>query len=270
MDGYRPDTYGTSFADVYDEWFGDVSDAAATVARVTALVPGARVLELGVGTGRLALPLAAAGCEVWGIDASPAMLGRLRAKPSGDAIHLVVGDLADIDDLLPRDLTVDVVLCAFNTLFNLPDESAQAACLVGAARRLRPGGWLLLEAVAPPTDAPVDDIGIRSIELDRVVLTVARHDADTQRITGHHVELTESGGVRLRPWLVRYLTVDQCDRLAGRAGLTLATRWADWTGAPFDPAAGRHVSCYRPGTGVPDGSAHRSPHGAPGESPPVA
>ncbi|HEX8804487.1 MAG TPA: class I SAM-dependent methyltransferase, partial [Acidimicrobiales bacterium] len=94
MEGYGPSTYGDRFADVYDDWYADVSDAEATVARVAALAaaagaPAGPVLELGAGSGRLAVPLAAAGLDTWALDASTAMLDRLRAKPGGDRVHVV-------------------------------------------------------------------------------------------------------------------------------------------------------------------------------------
>ena len=95
MDGYGPSTYGDRFADVYDDWYADVSDVDATVGRVAALAgPGGRVLELGAGSGRLAVPLAARGLDVWAVDASPAMLDRLRARPGGDR-----GRTPSLDDM---------------------------------------------------------------------------------------------------------------------------------------------------------------------------
>src|SRR5262245_2054649 len=137
MEGYGPSTYGDRFADVYDEWYPDVSDAAATVARVAALAGGGGpagvsgvsggagpVLELGAGSGRLAVPLADLGLDVWALDASAAMLDRLAAKPGGDRVHAVVGDMADLDLGPEAPAAFAVVLCAFNTLFNLTDVAA--------------------------------------------------------------------------------------------------------------------------------------------------
>src|SRR5262245_41087141 len=117
MDGYEASTYGDGFADVYDDWYGNVSDVDATVAGVASLAAargGDRVLELGVGTGRLALPLAARGLLVTGIDASPAMLDRLLAKPGAARVEAVLGDMAE----LPVPGRYTVVFAAFNTFFN--------------------------------------------------------------------------------------------------------------------------------------------------------
>jgi SAM-dependent methyltransferase len=169
VDGYRPSTYGDRFADVYDDWYHDVSDVDATVERVAALAGprGGRVLELGAGSGRLAVPLAGAGLDVWAVDASAAMLERLRAKPGGEAVHTVVDDMAE---LAAPELAAPgpdggagfaVALCAFNTLFNLTDTPAQARCLGRVAELLAPGGRLLVEAFVPPPsgEGEADDAG---------------------------------------------------------------------------------------------------------------
>ena len=146
MEGYRSSTYGDRFADVYDDWYHDVSDVDATVARVAALATprGGRVLELGAGSGRLAIPLADRDLEVWAVDASAAMVERLRAKPGAEAVHAVVGDMAEL--ALPGAPPFAVVLCAFNTFFNLTTAEAQQRCLARVADALAPGGSLVLEA----------------------------------------------------------------------------------------------------------------------------
>lgn len=263
MDGYGPSTYGDAFADVYDDWYAQVTDTTACVATVAELareVPGVGpVLELGIGTGRLALPLAGLGLDVRGIDASDAMLERLAAKqgshraPGREAPVLAArGDFAapfvpvrDDESAAPAPR---LVLCAYNTLFNLSDLDAQRRCLTGVARLLAPGGRFVVEAFVPPggapTDQPDDVVRVRHLTADAVVLTASVHDPEAQRIEGHHVELRASG-TRLRPWSVRYLTVGQLDREADAAGLDLEHRWAGWDGAPFDERARDHVSVYR-------------------------
>jgi SAM-dependent methyltransferase len=251
MDGYDAGSYGRGFADVYDDWYGDVSDVEATVEGVVALAtdgagaPGA-VLELGVGTGRLALPLAARGLPVVGVDASAEMLERLRAKPGSDAVTAVLGDMARLDEL-PVGGPFAVAFAAFNTFFNLTTRAAQQSCLRGVAACLAPGGRLAIEAFVPPEPGLATDSVVtpREITADRVVLTVAKRDHETQTIAGQHIELTEAGGVRLRPWLVRYAAPRELDELAAEAGLELERRTADWRGAPFDDASTAHVSLYR-------------------------
>jgi len=253
MEGYDAATYGDRFAEVYDDWYDDPEGTAACVAGVVALAaevgpaaggPGggrASVLELGVGTGRLALPLAAAGLGVTGLDASAAMLERMAAKPGADEVQAVTGDMAGP---LP-DGPFDVVVVARNTFFNLTTEAAQAACLAEVARVLAPGGRFVVEAFVPAEEAgPTSSVEVRSITADRVLLFVDRHDPDAGEAWSSFVDITASG-VRFRPCHVRYLRPDALDALAAAAGLALDRRHADWTGAPFDADSPQHVSTYR-------------------------
>ena len=150
VEGYDAGTYGDRFADVYDDWYGDVTDAAACCAHLAALVErvgGGPALELGVGSGRLALPLAALGVEVHGIDASTAMVDRLRAKPGGSAIAVTIGDMRALELLDPPPFAL--VFVAFNTFFNLGDEESQAHCLDRVATLLGPRGRFVLEGFVP-------------------------------------------------------------------------------------------------------------------------
>jgi SAM-dependent methyltransferase len=252
VEGYEADAYGEAMADVYDEWYAGVSDVAATVAALTRLAAeagGGRVLELGVGTGRLALPLAAAGLAVTGIDVSPAMVERLRSKTGGDQIEVVVGDMAD--DLPPGPFTLAFV--AFNTFFGLTSADAQRRCFAAVAARLAPGGCFVLEAFVPDDEiiGAGSRVEVRSLSADRVVLAVSRHDADEQRADGQFVELTEAGGVRLRPWSLRYAPPAELDSMAAAAGLVLSERWSSWDQTPFTSDSAHHVSLYRHSAGPP-------------------
>jgi SAM-dependent methyltransferase len=249
MEGFEASTYGERFADVYDEWYGGVSDVEATVEAVAGLAGDGPVLELGVGTGRLALPLKARGLEVHGIDASPAMVARLRAKPGGEGVSVVVGDFADVALEVPGGFAV--VLVAYNTLFNLGSAAAQRRCFANVARRLRPGGAFVVEAFVPvPADRGSDAAVTPSVvEADRVVLQVTRRDAEAQTVDGSVVSISEHG-IRLRPWHIRYASPDELDAMAGDAGLSLSDRWSGWRGEPFEAGSERHVSVYRrPGGG---------------------
>ena len=174
--GYGPTSYGEAFADVYDDWYERVSDVGATVARVRALAGGGPVLELGVGTGRLALPLADAGVETWGVDASGAMLAHLRAKPGAERVRVVQADMAA--PALVADGRFAVVFCAYNTFFNLHLPDDQASCLAWSTTALAPEGRLAIEAFVPSEGAstPEGPVSVRSIEPDRVVLSVAERD----------------------------------------------------------------------------------------------
>lgn len=247
MEGFDASTYGEHFADVYDEWYGGVSDVAATVEVVAGLAGGGPLLELGVGTGRLAVPLAQRGLEVHGIDASPAMLERLAAKAAAAGVEVpaLLGDFADVGVEVPGGFAV--VLVAFNTLFNLGDAEAQRRCLANAADRLMPDGRLVVEAFAPEPDAvrPGGAVTPTVIEPDRVVLQVTQSDPEAQTVTGSVVSISESG-IRLRPWRIRWATPEELDTMAGAAGLERVERWGDWDRRPFDDDSPRHVTVYRP------------------------
>jgi SAM-dependent methyltransferase len=249
MDGYGPATYGDGMADVYDEWYatrGDIIGAVAALAALASAAGPGPVLELGVGSGRLALPLAASGAEVWGIDASPAMVARLRAKPGGDRLPVVVGDMAELDLSLLRggsETRFSLVFAADNTFFNLTTLEAQARCLERVRTVLGPKGRLLIEAFVPALDAPASSVDARTVAVDHVVLTVTTHDAASQTVSGQHIELRESG-VRLHPWSIRYVAPDELDRMASAAGLSLVERWSDWRMTPFTADDSTHVSIY--------------------------
>jgi SAM-dependent methyltransferase len=253
MDGYDERTYGDAFADVYDAWYHGISDVDATVHDLLELAAGGPVLELGVGTGRLAVPLAeagrATGVRVVGVDASAAMLDRLAGRDTARLVHTVLGDM--VADLPPGPFTLAFV--AYNTLFNLTADGAQQACFEAVAERLAVGGRFVIECFVPQ-DPPRqgDDIGVRSMTADQVVLSVARHDPERQCAAGQFVELTEAGGVRLRPWSIRYATPDQLDAIAAVAGFAVEHRWEAFGRLPFDDGSPRHVTVYRlAGTGDP-------------------
>lgn len=241
--------YGDSFADVYDDWYAGITDLEGTVDRVLALASGGPVLELGVGTGRIALALAAQGAEVVGVDASAAMLDVLRSKPGADRVRTVLGDMAECDRLV--DGPVAVVLVAFNTFFNLTTEAAQRRCFGAVAALLGPGGSMLVEAFVPG-NAPAETerrLTTSRVDLDRVVLTATEHEPDAQVVTGQHIDVT-AAGTRLRPWRIRYAHPHQLDAMATDAGLVLVERAGGWRGEPFDDGSAVHVSRYgRHGSG---------------------
>lgn len=245
MEGYDDTTYGAAFADVYDEWYAGISDIDTTVATLLDLAGEGRILELGVGTGRLALPLARAGhgrVGVTGIDTSADMLELLAERDTDGLVTTITGDMVSAMPNGPFDL----VFVAYNTLFNLPTVDDQRACFAAVAQRLAPGGSFVIEAFVPddpPRDG--DAITVRSMTADRVVLAITRHDADRQTAEGQFVELTEAGGVRLRPWSIRYSTPAELDAMAAAVGLTLEHRWLDMARHEFDDDADRHVTVYR-------------------------
>lgn len=235
--------YGERVADRYDDEHGFLGDTDAQVALLAELAaPGNRALELGIGTGRVALPLVARGLAVTGIDASPRMLARLAAKPGGDQVHAVLGDMREVDVAGEFDL----VFCVFNTFFGLLTQDAQIDCLRRAAAHLAPGGKLLLEAFVPDLTRFTRGQAWHALRVgdDRVVAEASRHDPIAQRVDTNMVYLEQDRTVDIVPIRIRYAHVAELDLMARVAGLALRSRWADWNKAPFGAGAGKHVSVY--------------------------
>jgi SAM-dependent methyltransferase len=244
VDGYDDTTYGRAFADVYDDWYAGISDIDTTVTDLVRLAGDGPVLELGVGTGRLAIPLAerAPRLAIVGVDASDEMLDRLRARPHPATLVVQRGDM--VDDL--PDGPFALAFVAYNTIFNLLTAERQQACFAAVAERLTPGGRFAVEAFVPdepPRDG--DHVEVRTLAADRVVLSISRHDAPTQRADGQFVELTERDGVRLRPWSIRYASPAELDGMALQAGLQVEHRWEAFGGVHFRASSSRHVTVYR-------------------------
>lgn len=225
-------TYGDRIADVYDEWYADATDVAGTVATVRRF--GTSVLELGIGTGRLAVPMLEAGLDVTGVDASPAMVAKLREKV-GDRIPVTIADFTDV----PVAGTYDVVLLAFNALLNLTNEDSQLRCL---RRCAEVGTRVVVETFVPGDAAPPSAVEVRHAGADEVRLSAYRIEDGI--VSGAIVSITEAG-IRLRPWTVRLTTPDELDALADKAGLALEQRWAGWHDEPFDATCDRAVTVYR-------------------------
>jgi SAM-dependent methyltransferase len=242
MTAPQPDAYGEHLAPIYDELYpAAATDAEVAATRLAELARGGRALELGIGTGRVALALAARGVEVHGVEASAAMVARLRAKPGGRDIPVTIGDMVAPDVAGPFRL----IYIVFSTLFNLGTQDAQVRCIQHAARMLTDDGVFVIEALVPDPDAFRDGQATRTarVEEGRVLLTAARHDPAEQRIMTQLVELT-AGGVRLFPYQLRYAWPAEIDLMARLAGLQLRRRWASWRRAPFVGTARQHISIY--------------------------
>ena len=239
VQGFGPSTYGDGFADVYNDWYGTITDAEATAAFVAARRADGPVIELGVGSGRLVPALEAAGCPVIGLDASASML--TQCPPD---LATIQADLASLP-LRPTPFA-GAAICAFNTLFNLPTAEAQLSLLQQVASVLVSGGALVIEAItgAALIDGPPQSVGVSRMTASDLVLSATLLDTDEQTIQGQHVEITE-GGVKMRPWLLRWTTPEQLDQLAAFAGLTLAERFADWDRSEFTADSEKHISVYR-------------------------
>ena len=247
MKGYTASTYGDRIADVYDEIHRptDVSDCVDVLARIAA---GGRTLELGIGTGTFALPLADRGVEVHGIDSSSAMVERIRAKNGGASIPVAIGDFADVD----VEGLFSLVFVVSNTFFMLTSQEEQIRCFENVASHLDESGVFLIHAFVP--DVSMFDRGQRLSaslpDLASVNLDVSVHDAVNQVVDFRHLYLTEEG-IRMYPGRVRYVWPSELDLMARLAGLRLRARWADWRRAPFTAQCRSHVSVYeKAGPGV--------------------
>ena len=241
-DGFRPDTYGEAFAEVYDAWYGQVSDAPAVARYLAGRTGTGPVLELGVGTGRLAQPLVEAGLRVVGLDASAAMLAHCAARRAGPALQLVRADMA----ALPFRGCFGAVLIGFNTLFNLGTEAEQQELFASLAPLLAPDGVVVVEAneVGVLAGGPDRWVGPASATGQGLTVIGARLDRQAQTIVGQHVELAHDGA-RFRPWRLRWATTSQIDRYAAEAGLILVARHGDWDANPHRPDADEsHISLY--------------------------
>lgn len=244
MSEYGPESYGERIADVYDDVYGTKfgGELAPAVATLADLAAGGRVLELGIGTGRLALPLAARGLDVHGIDVSPAMVEKLREKPGGDAIGVTIGDFADV----AVDGTFALVFVAFNTLFMLPSQDAQVRCFANVAAHLAPGGRFVVEGFVPDTSRFVRDqaLTVRSAGADELFLDASIYDPQEQVVSSTHVRISE-GGIRLLPVRLRFAYPAELDLMARLAGLEVEARWGSYEREPFTAESVFRVAVYR-------------------------
>lgn len=242
MTDYRDETYGDRIASLYDDWYESYDEAM--VALLADLGGRGPALELGIGTGRIALPLQARGLTVHGIDASAAMIEKLRAKPGGDAIPVTLGSFAEFD----LDERFSLIYVVFNTFFALLTQEDQIRCFASVARHLQADGVFVLEAFVPDLTRfnRGQNVSGISVDVDVVKLDVSHLDLATQQVMAQHVLLTEAG-VRLFPVKLRFAWPSELDLMARLAGMRLQQRWSDWERRPFDANAAKHISVY--GTG---------------------
>jgi SAM-dependent methyltransferase len=236
-----PAFYGDRWAAVYDDHHEQI-DPGPAVEFLAGLAGDGRVLELAIGTGRVALPLAARGISVEGVDASAAMVERLRAKPGGESIPVTVGDMAEV----PVSGRFRLVYLVVNTLFGLLSQERQAQCFGNVARALEPGGMFVIECFVPDLARFDRDqrVQARSVTGNSAVIEVSRHDKVQQRITSQVITI-DGEGMQLRPVVIRYSWPAELDLMAGQAGLRLAARYADWDRGPFSSASSSHISVYQ-------------------------
>jgi SAM-dependent methyltransferase len=237
---YRPSTYGDRIAEAYDGLYPNHDPEAIEL--LVELAGEGPVLELGVGTGRIALPLAARGLQVHGIDASEAMVNKLRQKPGGGDIKVIMGDFGQLN----LESTFSLIFIAFNTFFSLQEQEGQVRCFKSVASHLQRGGRFVLEAFVPDVarfdrGQRVSTHGVRS---EMVTLEVTEHDPARQRVTSQLVTISETG-FGLYPVELRYAWPSELDLMARLADLELENRFANWDRQPFGSTSQSHVSVYR-------------------------
>ena len=242
-DDFDPAGWGDSVADIWDDLYSKQTSLGAdatdlTVERLAELAGDGPILELGVGTGRVAIPLADRGFSVNAIEASQGMVEALRAKPGGDRIRVRNGDFARDETGEPHSL----VFAICNAMLSLDSQEDQIRCFERVARQLRPGGLFVVEAAAsaPPPGA---SIGVQYVGEDGVIVCFTHYDRLTQRLRSRLMWIRDEGirsaltGGRLAP-------PSELDLMARMAGFRLQARWAGWADEPFAAGSAGHVTVY--------------------------
>jgi SAM-dependent methyltransferase len=226
----------------YDESTAEMFDPAVVDPVVDLLVELAgsgRALELGIGTGRIALPLAQRGVSVHGIELSKAMVARLRVKPGGDDIGVTIGDFSTTT----VDGTFSVAYLVFNTISNLTTQAAQVACFRNVAAHLEPGGCFVIEVGVPELRRLPPGETILPLYVSETRWGFDEYDVARQGLTSHHFEIVDARVERLSiPF--RYASPSELDLMAELAGMSLRERWSGWKREPFTSDSRKHVSVW--------------------------
>ena len=241
--GNDPAAYGETIAPTYDDRFSAVQAEAPIVEFLLQHADGGPALELGIGTGRVALPLAARGLTVHGIDTSQAMVDRMRAKAGGGEIPVSIADFRDVPAPARE---YGLVFVVFNTFFALLTQEDQVSAFCAVSEHLRPGGRFVLEAFVPDPARFPDGrrLATQGLVAGGVQLEASVHDAAAQRIDTNEITIAE-GRTTTLPISIRYAWPTELDLMARLAGLALEVRYASWTRAPFGSGSRAHVSVYR-------------------------
>jgi SAM-dependent methyltransferase len=236
------DYFNERIAARYDESLMEMFDREVVAPAVDLLVELAgsgRALELGIGTGRIALPLAQRGVPVHGLDLSDAMVARMRAKPGGGDIRVTIGDFATTT----VGGTFSVAYLVFNTIFNLTTQDAQVACFRNVAAHLVPGGCFVIEAAVPDVQRLVPGETIRAFHVSDNRWGFDEYDIATQSLTSHHLEIVD-GRLERNSVPFRYAWPAELDLMAQVAGMRLRERWSGWKREPFTSDSRQHISVW--------------------------
>ena len=236
------DYFGEHVAARYDESSADLFEPAAVdpvVDLLADLAGHGAALELGIGTGRIALPLAHRGIRVHGIDLSEAMVARLRAKPGAEQIDVTIGDFATT--------TVDgrfsVAYLVFNTIMNLTTQDGQVACFQNVAAHLEPGGCFVIEVMVPALQRLPPGETVRPFDMTPTHLGFDEYDVASQGLISHHYSVID-GNLDVGSMRFRYVWPAELDLMARLAGMTLRERWSGWQREPFTSDSTSHVSVW--------------------------
>ncbi len=237
-DGYFDERVAASYDDPLDE-ISQPEAIEPVVDFLAGLARGGPALELGIGTGRIALPLAARGVAVHGIDLSRAMVARLRQKPGGDAIPVTIGDFATAR----VDGSFRVAYLVFNTIMNLTTQAEQVACFRNVEAHLEPGGTFVIEVGIPDLRRLPPGDTIRAFHASETRWGLDEYDVARQGLVSHHIEVVDGRLDRVSiPF--RYVWPSELDLMAELAGLRLRERWDGWSREPFTSESRQHVSVW--------------------------
>jgi len=239
MEEYTEKTYGERIAGKYDLWYSEVDLAA--IQFLSELAHGGPALELGIGTGRFALPLLQAGVNIQGLDVSDSMVAYLRAKPGGDRIPVTMANFADV----PVEGKFSLIYVVFNTIFSLLTQKEQVRCFENVARHLASDGAFVVEAFVPDPCRynKGQTVRLNTISENEVRIDVSELELDKQIVTSQHMVFTEQGN-RFFPVKLRFVYPSEMDLMAQLAQLRLRERWSDWKKAKFTSDSGKHISVY--------------------------
>ena len=240
---YDPAEYGDLWATTYDQMH-DWKEPGASVEFLSRLARGTQVLELGIGTGRIAIPLAERGIDIVGLDASRVMVDKMREKPGGAGIEVLLGDMATTDLRGPYGL----VFVVFNTIFSLGDQRRQVQCFRNVRNAMGEGGRFVLECFVPDLLRFGDgNQTVRVLPTSRpgqLRLNASLHFPDEQRIDTHVVVIKE-GGADVLPVSLRYIWPSELDLMAQLTGFELEARYGGWSEEPFTSQSTLNVSVYK-------------------------
>lgn len=240
MQGYQERTYGDLIAEEYDQIYSDLDGPIVEV--LADLAGGGRALELGIGTGRVALPLAEAGVQVQGIDASEKMVARLQEKAGDRKIPVTIGSFADFN----LDTQFDLIYVVFNTFYGLLSQDDQVRSMQSVARHLKPDGKFLMEAFVPDLGRYErgQSTSVTHLDQDLVRIDASMLSRNEQVVSSQHIFLSLNG-VDLYPVKLRFAYPSELDLMARLSGMTLEHRWGSWDREEFGDASGSHISTYR-------------------------